>query len=62
MSARISSSRSTSAARIPAKLLTSMGKNASSAAIVTLEPSPKPHQMTTSGAIATLGRLCSANA
>ena len=47
---------------MPAKLLTSIGKNASSAAIATFEPSPKPHQMTISGAIATLGRLCSANA
>ena len=44
------------------KLLISTGKNASNAAIATLLPSPNPNQMTISGAMATLGRLCSANA
>ncbi len=47
---------------MPAKLLTIIGKKASSAAIATFEPSPKPHQITISGAIATFGRLCSAKA
>jgi hypothetical protein len=42
--------------------LISSGKKASSAATAIFEPSPKPNQITISGAIATLGRLCSAKA
>ena len=61
-SERIRSSFSGSTARKPVKLLISTGKNDSNAAMAILLPSPKPNQMTTSGAMATLGRLCSANA
>ncbi len=54
--------RSGSTARSPVKLLISIGKKASSDDIAIFEPSPKPNQITTSGAIATFGSDCSAKA
>ena len=47
--------RSSSAERSPTMVLTSSGKNATRAALMTLEVSPSPNQMTMSGASATLG-------
>ena len=54
-SERIRLTRSSSAERRPTMVLTSSGKNATSAALMTLEVSPRPNQMTMSGASATFG-------
>ena len=47
--------RSSSAELSPTIVLTSSGKNATRAALITLEVSPSPNQTTISGASATLG-------
>ena len=54
-SERMRLTRSSSAERSPTMVLTSSGKNATSAALMTLEVRPRPNQMTMSGASATLG-------
>lgn len=59
--ARISIRRRTSTLRSPAITLTSTGKKAISVAVSTLDCRPKPNQMISSGAIATLGTVCSAS-
>ena len=54
-SERIRSTFSSSAERRPTMVLTISGKNATSAALTTLEVSPRPNQTMISGASATLG-------
>ena len=54
-SERIRLTRSSSAERSPTMVLTRSGKNATRAALITLEVRPSPNQTTMSGASATLG-------
>ena len=54
-SERIRLTRSSSAERSPTMVLTSSGKNATSAALTTFEVSPSPNQTMMSGASATFG-------
>jgi hypothetical protein len=54
-SERMRLTRSSSAERNPTIVLTSSGKKATNAALMTLEVSPRPNQITMSGPSATLG-------
>jgi predicted alpha/beta-fold hydrolase len=59
-SAVIKSMRSCSTERNPATVFTRIGKKAITAVIRTFEAMPKPNQITSRGASATLGTACSA--